>query len=267
MAGPLVAAGAPRLHDHDARSRSHAPVALAASATTRQAAFDLAGGMPADGRERSEAPWRPGALRNGRGGGRCGIARCWSVISRARSRRSTRFTHRTLPTVRRLSRRPTRDRVRAARPRQESFLQRIDRGHLRPGLSGAALAARHRRGRLAEDQRTRWRRLSREVQASTRSPNRRFFPKWIASPIATRWRRALAAINPDRREALMLHHVYGLSFRRGRRHRRRQRDCGAGARLPRHGRFEGSAQRGRTAMTDARPPVDLRAEIRPDERP
>ena len=121
---------------------------------------------------------------------------------------------RTLPTVRGYLAALTRDRVRAADLAQESFLQTHRSRHTYdpayPVLPWLLGIARHV---WRMDQRTRWRRLSREVTGLDALPEPPVLPEMDRLADRDTLARALAAINPDRREALMLHHVYGLSFR------------------------------------------------------
>lgn len=121
---------------------------------------------------------------------------------------------RTLPMVRGYLAGLSRDRVRAADLAQESFLQAHRSRHtfdpaypVTPWLLGIA------RHVWRMDQRTRWRRQSREVTGLDALPELPTPPEMDRLADRETLARALADIGEDRREALLLHHVYGLSFR------------------------------------------------------
>jgi RNA polymerase sigma-70 factor (ECF subfamily) len=121
---------------------------------------------------------------------------------------------RTLPMVRGYLGSLTRDRTRAADLAQESFLQAhrsrqtYDSAYpVTPWLLGIA------RHVWRMDQRTRWRRQSREVTGLEALPELPVLPEMDRLADRDTLARALATVNADRREAVMLHHVYGLSFR------------------------------------------------------
>ena len=63
------------------------------------------------------------------------------------------------------------------------------------------------------DQRTRWRRQSREVTGLEELPESPVPPEMDRLADRDTLSRALASVSEDRREAVLLHHVYGLSFR------------------------------------------------------
>jgi RNA polymerase sigma-70 factor, ECF subfamily len=121
---------------------------------------------------------------------------------------------RTLPTVRGYLGGLSRDRVRAADLAQESFLQAHRSRHTfdpaYPVLPWLLGIARHV---WRMDQRTRWRRQSREVTGLEELPELPAPPEMDRLADRDALSRALASVSEDRREALLLHHVYGLSFR------------------------------------------------------
>ena len=121
---------------------------------------------------------------------------------------------RTLPMVRGYLAGLSRDRARAADLAQESFLQAHRSRHtfdpaypVTPWLLGIA------RHVWRMDQRTRWRRQSREVTGLEELPELPVPPEMDRLADRDALMRALASVSEDRREALLLHHVYGLSFR------------------------------------------------------
>lgn len=122
--------------------------------------------------------------------------------------------HRTLPMVRGYLAALARDRARAADLAQESFLQAhqsrqtYDPAYpVTPWLLGIARHVWHM------DQRTRWRRQSREVTGLESLPELPVLPEMDRLADRDALARALATVSAERREAVMLHHVYGLSFR------------------------------------------------------
>lgn len=113
-----------------------------------------------------------------------------------------------------------RDRVRAADLAQETFLQAHRSRHtydprypVTPWLLGIA------RHVWRMDRRTWWRRQSREVTGLDALPDVASALVTSTPPELTRLAdretlaRALALVGAERREAVLLHHVYGLSFR------------------------------------------------------
>lgn len=121
---------------------------------------------------------------------------------------------RTLPMIRGYLGALTREPARTADLAQEAYLQiHRSRHTYDPGLPvkpWMLAIARHVR---LTDERRRWRRLSREALALEVLPD-------VPVPAAVEGladrdalTRALALLPADRREALVLHHIYGLSFR------------------------------------------------------
>ncbi len=121
---------------------------------------------------------------------------------------------RTLPMVRGYLVALTRDRARAADLVQECFLQ-VHRSRatydpafpVRPWLLGIA---RHVR---LTDARRRFRLLARESSSLDDAPELPVPAEMESWADRDALARALAALPADRREALVLHHIYGLSFR------------------------------------------------------
>jgi RNA polymerase sigma-70 factor, ECF subfamily len=104
-------------------------------------------------------------------------------------------------------------RERAADLAQESFLQAHRSRHtydpaypVTPWLLGIA------RHVWRMDQRTWWRRQSREMTGLESLPELPVAPEMDRLADRDTLARALAGVRADRREAVMLHHVYGLSF-------------------------------------------------------
>jgi RNA polymerase sigma-70 factor (ECF subfamily) len=121
---------------------------------------------------------------------------------------------RTSPTLRGYLLALTRDVTRAADLSQETYLQIHRSRHtydpalpVRPWILAIA---RHVR---LTDERRRWRRRSREVVGLEGAPEVPVPPEVEGLADRESLSRALATLPPDRREALMLHHVFGLSFR------------------------------------------------------
>jgi RNA polymerase sigma-70 factor (ECF subfamily) len=121
---------------------------------------------------------------------------------------------RTLPMVRGYLAALTRDAARTADLAQECYLQVHRSRHtydpslpVTPWMLGIA---RHVR---LTDQRRRWRRLSREVDNLETLPELPVPAEMEGLADRDALTRALALLPADRREALVLHHVYGLSFR------------------------------------------------------
>lgn len=120
----------------------------------------------------------------------------------------------TLPMMRGYLGALARDRARTADLVQEAYLQVHRSRHtydpaqpIRPWLIGIA------RHVWLTDRRWRWRRLSKEVTGLETLPELPV-PSGLEGLVARdALTRALASLAEDRREALVLHHVYGLSFR------------------------------------------------------
>jgi RNA polymerase sigma-70 factor, ECF subfamily len=120
---------------------------------------------------------------------------------------------RTLPTVRGYLAALTRDTSRTADLAQETYLQ-IHRSRATydprlPVKPWILAIARHVR---LSDERSRWRRRAREV-GGLEGVDMPVPPEVEGLADRDALARALAALPADRREALVLHHVYGLSFR------------------------------------------------------
>lgn len=120
----------------------------------------------------------------------------------------------TMPLIRGYLRSLTREPARTAELVQESFLQLHRSRHtydrtqpVKPWMLGIA------RHVLLTDRRWRARRISRELTGFESLPEVPVPPE--IEGLATRdvLERALAALPADRREAVVLHHVHGLSFR------------------------------------------------------
>jgi len=121
---------------------------------------------------------------------------------------------RTLPTLRGYLLALTRDVVRTADLAQEAYMQIHRSRHtydprlpVRPWILAIA---RHVR---LTDERRRWRRRSREVVGLESAPEVPVPPEVEGLADREELSRALAVLPADRREALVLHHVFGLSFR------------------------------------------------------
>ena len=120
----------------------------------------------------------------------------------------------TLPMMRGYLGALTRDRARTEDLVQEAYLQVHRSRHtydpaqpIRPWLIGIA------RHVWLTERRWRWRRLSKEVTGLETLPELPV-PSGLEGLVARdEVTRALASLAEDRREALVLHHVYGLSFR------------------------------------------------------
>jgi RNA polymerase sigma-70 factor (ECF subfamily) len=121
---------------------------------------------------------------------------------------------RTLPTLRGYLLALTRDVVRTADLAQEAYMQiHRSRHTYDPGLPvrpWILAIARHVR---LTDERRRWRRRSREVVGLDSAPEVPIPPEVEGLADREELARALAVLPADRREALVLHHVFGLSFR------------------------------------------------------
>jgi len=124
------------------------------------------------------------------------------------------FYRRTMPTLRGYLLALTRDPMRAADLSQEPYLQIHRSRHtydpnlpVRPWILAIA---RHVR---LTDERRRWRRRSREVVGLDDAPEVPIPPEVEGLADREVLSRALAVLPADRREALVLHHVFGLSFR------------------------------------------------------
>jgi RNA polymerase sigma-70 factor (ECF subfamily) len=120
---------------------------------------------------------------------------------------------RTLPMIRGYLRALTRDRVRSEDLVQESYLQvhrsRRTYDPAQPVRPWLLAIARHVR---LSDERRRWRRASREVAGLDALPELPVPAEVEGLADRERLARALALLAADRREAVVLHHVYGLSF-------------------------------------------------------
>ena len=120
----------------------------------------------------------------------------------------------TLPMIRGYLGALTRDRARTADLAQESYLQVHRSRHtydpsqpLRPWLLGIA------RHVWLTDRRRRGRRLAREVAGLDPLPDLPVPPEAVLGLVVRdALMQALALLPPDRREAIVLHHLYGLSF-------------------------------------------------------
>jgi RNA polymerase sigma factor (sigma-70 family) len=120
---------------------------------------------------------------------------------------------RTLPTVRGYLLALTRDATRAADLSQEAYLQIHRSRHTYdprlPVKPWILAIARHVR---LSDERSRWRRRAREV-SGLEGVDMPVPPEVEGLAERDELARGLAVLPADRREALVLHHVYGLSFR------------------------------------------------------